>query len=499
MFGVNDTHKPDVQGVATEAEAHDQTKKEARQARLAAGGNPHEWKNMNKAQKAGLIIGALGTAFIGYTNPGVALEHQKTLFGKRTAFDLREEERAEIGRERKHELAKIKATGVEQVKVVEKGAELDLTAQTQGEEHQASQLDREWDYKATAQSNDFAFRGDQAMVQIFGEKMLQGIRIEAQEKLQGGAQAHQTSLAMLQARQEQVRTFETSLLTALGPGNELMVLDYIGRIEPYLVHGGELPSYTPELVEAMEQVASDTIYRRKLDIKSAQLDNLVNARQILAMASPKGEEIMDPSDPRFVFIQGVAGNVNSLASSEESSVASASLLATERGQTYLNHLATLFERPHVPGLTDIDVLVSEGANMEIPINPVVAREWLFQTGADPDVVDDRIPLPDSYLEPDPLDRTPEATVSKKLYGHYVEPALESADVLDSEFGRTLRLWHEKNSSGQYRQDYAQIWRIIKQYQTSDESLKASLMDYLAGGRKTVGYTGQLGKPTTFRR
>ncbi len=484
MWSVEDTKKkPDVAGVDTEAVAHDQTKKEARKARLAAGANPHEWANMNKAQKAGLIIGALGTAFIGYTNPAVALQSQKQLFGPRTDFDLRKEKKEEIGRERVHELAKIQAGGAAQIKVVEKEGEIDLTAQTQSEEHQMSALDREWDYKATEQSNELSFRGDQAMKDIFGEKMLQDIRIKAQERLQGSAQGHTTSLALLQARQEQVRILETSLVDALGPGNEMLVLDFIGRIEPYMVHGGELPQFNGEMVDALEKVASDTIWKRKMDIKAAQLDNLVNARKILEVTDPKGQQIMDPADERFSFIQGVAGNVNSLAGPEDASIAIASLHATERGQQLKGHLTQLFTSPATPGLTEIDIVVSEAQALDIPVNPVVLREWMFQTGADPDVIDDRVPLPDGYLDPDPLDRTPEATMAKKQYGQYIDPVLGIADAYDTEFGTALRTWLERNKSGNYRQDYGQLWRIVKQFQASDEVLRTSLLNYLRSGKQ----------------
>ncbi len=484
MFGVEDTKKtPDVSGVDTEAVAHQQTKKEARKARIAAGGNPHEWANMNKAQKAGLIMGAIGTAFIGYTNPAVALQSHKQLFGPRTDFDLRKDKKEEIARERTHELAKITATGVEQIKGIEKGAELDLTAQTQSEKHQMSALDREWNNEFTKQKNDLDFRGDQAMLSIFGEKMLQDIRISAQERLQGGAQEHQTSLALLQARQEQVRILETSLVDALGPGQEMMVLDYIGRIEPYMVHGGELPAFNAEMVEALEKIAGDTAWRRKMDIKAAQLDNLINARKILEVTDPKGQHIMDPSDERFSFIQGIAGNVNSLASSADASIASASLHATPAGQQLKSHLTTLFERPSTPGLTEIDVIVSEAQALDIPINPVVLREWMFQTGADPDVVDDRVPLPEGYLEADPLDRTPEATAAKKMYGQYIDPVLGIADAYDADFGTALRAWLQRNKSGNHRQDYGQLWRIMKQYQSSDDTLRTSLMSYLHSGKQ----------------
>jgi hypothetical protein len=348
---------------------------------------------------------------------------------------------------------------------------------------QMSLLDREWDYRATDQKNELDFRGDAALLGIAGEKMLQDIRISAEERMQGSGQVHQTSLAMLQARQAMVTTLEESMAATLGPGNELMVLDYIGRIGPYLLHGGAPPSYTPEMVEAMERIAADTIYRRKLDIHSAKLDNLANARSILAIASPKGERMLDPGSEEFSFIQGIAGNTDSLAAPEEAAVALASLHATERGQQLKAHLTTLFGRPNTPGLLEADIIVGEATALDIPVNPVVLREWMFQIGVDPDIVDDRVKLPLGYMDPDPLDRNPEATAAKKMYSQYIDPVLSIADAYDAEFGKSLRVWLEKNTTGDHRADYGQLWRIMKQHQMADGPLKMSLMNFLGGGKR----------------
>jgi hypothetical protein len=220
-----------------------------------------------------------------------------------------------------------------------------------------------------------------------------------------------------------------------------------------------------------------------LDVHAANLDNLANARTILSIASPKGERMMDPGSEEFSFIQGIAANVDSLAGPAEASVAMASLHATERGQKLKNHLTTLFGRPNTPGLLEADIIVSEAQSLDMPVNPVVLREWMFQIGADPDIVDDRVPLPQGYLDPDPLDQTPEATAAKKMYGQYIDPVLSIADAYDAEFGKGLREWLKRNTTGDYRADYGQLWRIMKQHQSADDPLKTSLMNFLRGGKR----------------
>ncbi len=481
----------DFDGMPMSEDENDPTKKErkaakraaarlGRETRIAAGGNPKAWKNMSKGGKAKTVLMMIGMSMMAGGNPamGLALREKE----KRVAQD-RIDKLSEAKKDRAHDLVKIKAETEGDVEVTKVGGEIVSDQIAQTGDVQMSLLDREYDYKATEQQNELSYRGDAALLEIAGEKMLQDIRISAQERLEGSSQTHQTSLALLQARQAMVTNLEESMRVSLGPGNEMMVLDYIGRVTPYLTHGGELPSYTPEMVEALENIAAETTYRRKLDMKSAQLDNLVNARQILAVASPKGERMMDPGSEEFSFIQGIAGNVNSLAGPEEASVAMASLHATERGQILKGHLTQLFNRPATPGLMETDLIVSEAQGLDIPVNPVVLREWMFQIGSDPDVVDDRVPLPQGYLEPDPLDRTPEATMAKKMYSQYIDPVLGIADAQDPELGRALRTWLESHKSGDYRQDYGQLWRIMKQYQSADPGDRTSLLNYLKSGKQ----------------
>lgn len=467
-------------------------KRAAREQRIAEGGNPKAWKNMSKGAKAQTVLKMIAGTMLAGGNPLFAMGQRE---GEKRYAQARIDKLDEAGVERAHELTKIEAAGDVQKEAIELGGKIESEQIDKRGDIQMSVLDREWDYRVTSQQNQNNFDGDQVLVKIFGEQMLQEIRIEAQQDEGVLTRKHQTSLALLQARRDQLQTVEQGLISALGPGSELAVLDYTGRLEGYLVGGGPLPDFPPEMVEGLEQVHRMTEIQRKAQLDSARLENLANARQILSLSSPKGETIMSPADPRFTFIQGLAGNVNSLATPEESSIAAASLLASDRGKQLHGHLATLFTRPNVPTLTDVDVLATEIVNMDVPLNTVVARELLFQTGADPDSVDARIPLPDGYLDADPLDRSPGVTRDKRKYGHYIEPALESADVIDKEFGRALRIWLDKNATGDYRSDYSQLWRIIKHYQTSDDALRGPLMDYLVGLKP--GETRQIGVVKTL--
>ncbi len=484
------TAPPDMDKSARKA-----AKRAAREQRIAEGGNPKAWKNMNKGAKALTVFKMIAGTLMTGGNPVFALAMRDT---EKKVAQKRIDKLEEGEVEREHDLIKIKAETEGQKEVIELGGKIQSGHIAQEGDIRMSVLDREWDHRSTAQQNQNNFDGDQVLVKILGEKWLQDIRIEANQEEGGLERGHQTSLAMLQARRDQVKTLTTNLIAALGPGSELAVLDYTGRLEPYILHGGPMPDYTSEMVEGLEQVYRMTQIQRGAAVESARLENLANARQILALSSPKGETIMSPEDPRFGFIQGLASNVNSLATPEESSIAAASLLSTPKGQQLHGHLATLFTRPNTPTLMDVDVVATEIVNMDVPLNVVAARELLFQTGADPDAVNARIALPDGYLDPDPLDRSPEVTRKKREYGHYVEPALDAADTLSKEFGRAVRIWLDKNGTGDYRTDYSQLWRIIKHYQTSDDKLRGPLMDYLAGGRETTGYTGIGGQPITRR-
>ncbi len=499
MFGVEDTKvKPDVSGVDTEAVAHQQTKKEARAARLEAGGNPHEWKNMNKAQKAALIMGAIGTAFTGYANPELAFAQQKDLFGRREEFNRREEAKEQIGLERAHEITKIEATTAGQIEVQNLAG--DQATERQGAEfaHDRSVLDRQLEATATAQQNELNFRGDQAILD-FGFKRKEAEKDRKHDTaLQGSALAGQRSLALLQETftlQEEMRGM---LHAQFGTEGMAYAEEILSQVERYNATG-EFGPWSEEAVDQMEIAAKTRALKLRQEEETARLAIYTSAKDLMAIASPGGQTIMDPNGPEMQRIVSVVGGLNSLVAPAEASVAIAALKTSPEGQAHLDNFVQLSGRTELPSGAEVNILAANANSLPVPINPLVSREMFFSVGANLSDVENAAPLPDGAAALDFSEADPEASREKRLYWEPVGAALEQADIRDPEFGRTLRIWHEKHQTGSKDSDYAMIWRMIKNWDGFDSTFRATLMDQLAGGRVQTGSTGQLGMPRTARR
>lgn len=497
FWDTNET--PSVQGATSEAVAHQQTKKEARQARLDAGGNPHLWKNMNKGQKAALIIGAIGTTFTGYANPELAYAQQKDLFGKAEAWETKEEVKEELELERTHELEKIEATTRGQVKVqtlsgTQAAERLDTTIAAD-----TSALDRQLESSATLQQNELNFRGDQALLDFGFQKFLRKGDREHDVAMQAGTLAGQTSLVMLQeqfARQEELRGY---LHAQFGSEGMMYAEEILSQAERY-ASTGEFASWSLEAVEQIELAGSTRALKLRQEEESARLAIYGQAKELMAMASPAGQQIMDPNGPEMQRIVSVVGGINSLVAPAEASVAIASLKTSQEGQQLLDNFVQLAERTELPSGEEVNILSANIAGMPMPLNPLVAREMFFSVGANFDDVQRSTPLPEGAVALDFSDADPEASRQKRLYWEPVGAALEQADILSPEFGRVLRVWHDKHQTGNVKSDYAMIWRMVKNYQGFDDTFRAGLMDQLAGGRKPSGRTtGQLGVPTSSIR
>jgi hypothetical protein len=498
MFGFEDTKpKPkDVKGASTEAQAHDQAPQAP--AEFQERENPHEWKNMNKAQKAALIIGAIGTAFTGYANPELAFAQQKELFGKRTEFDVREEKRRELHAERKHEIKKIEKQTEGQLTVQEVVGDQAAERQQEVISHEESQLGRQLAADATRQRNDLNFRADLAVFEFFGEQQINATRMAHERSMQGAAFGQQKSMALLQDQIDRSEELRGYLFESYGPEGVVYAEEIMSQVQRYF-DTGELGEWSPEAADALEIATKRRSMRVQTEQRQAELELLASAKELATISGPAGEKTLEAGSPEFALYTALAGGINSLASPESVQVGVASLQTTPQGQQFLQSAAQLSERSVLPSAEEVNILASNIAQMPVPLNPVVAREILFNVGADVADVDAAIPLPEGSLALDFSEEDPQAAREKKIYGHVIEPALERADHVDREFGRVLRIWHDKNQSGDVRADQAQLWRLIKTFQGSDATFRSGLMDHLAGGRKQVGTTGMLGMPRTVRR
>jgi hypothetical protein len=403
-----------------------------------------------------------------------------------------------IVEERAHEIAKIDATTAGQIEVQTLAGTQAETRQTTELKHDSSALDRQISATATNQQNELQFRGDQAMLDFGFQKFLRKGDQEHDIAMQAGSLAGQTSLALLQesfALQEELRGY---FHTAFGPEGMAYAEEIMSSVRLY-TETGEFPEWSDEAADHMDVAAKQRALKLRQEETSARLAIYTQAKELMAVATPGGQKILDPNGPEMQRIVSVVGGLNSLVAPAEASVAIASLKTSPEGQQLLDNFVQLSERPELPSGAEVNILSANIAGMPMPLNPLVAREMFFSVGANLADVELAQPLPDGAAALDFSQTDPEATREKQLYWEPVGSALEQADIRDSEFGRVLRKWHEKYQTGNKEGDYAMIWRMIKNYDGFDDTFRAGLMDQLAGGRKQVGATGQLGTGITLRR
>ncbi len=483
----------------SEAAAHDQvgapqTKKEQRKARIAAGENPYLWANMNKGQKAAMILGAIGASFTAYANPELGWKQAMRATGKAREWETKQDVKQELELERAHELTKIEATVAGQLKVqdlsgTQAAERLDTTIAAD-----TSALDRQLEASATAQQNELNFRGDQALLDFGFQKFLRKGDREHDVAMQAGSLAGQTSIALLQeqfARQEELRGY---LHAQFGAEGMMYAEEILSQAERY-AQTGEFAPWSLEAVEQIEIAGKTRSLKMRQEEESARLAIYGQAKELIMLSSPAGQTAMDPNGPEMQRIVSVVGGINSLVAPAEASVAIASLKTSQEGQQLLDNFVQLSGRTELPSGQEVGILSANIAQMPVPLNPLVAREMFFSVGANFDDVNASTPLPEGAAALDFSETDPEAARQKRLYWEPVGAALEQADILSTEFGRVLRVWHDKHQTGNAKSDYAMIWRMIKNYQGFDDTFRASLMDELAGGRRPSGRYTKIGMPT----